>query len=116
MKFGKGNPGNPGGRREPDNVGGYNLPQVCRIKSKEMADVVEKIAKDEEAPPQARLKAVEMLWDRGYGKPNQPVTNYDGDRTPSEELSDEQLERRIADIEQRLQGKAAPLESSPTVN
>jgi hypothetical protein len=72
MAFLKGKSGNPEGRTA-DNVDGYNLPQVCRIKSKDTAGFVAKIAADESAPINSRLRAIEMLWDRGYGKATQTI-------------------------------------------
>ena len=85
----KGKSQHPGGRVK-DNVGAYNLPAVCRINSREAIDTVLKIMRNEDAVPQARLKAAEMLLDRGYGKAAQ-VTIQPSDMKTALELTDAEL-------------------------
>lgn len=87
--FKKGKSGNPSGRKI-DNVGGYNLPQVCRLNSREAVDTVLKIMRDNDTVPQARLKAAEMVLDRGYGKAPQ-VNITPTDFKTALELTDNEL-------------------------
>jgi hypothetical protein len=47
-------------------------------------------------PPAVRLTAAAMLWERGYGRPIQPVANPDLSFINFAEISDEQL-ARLAD-------------------
>jgi hypothetical protein len=42
-----------------------------------------------EAPPKARIQAINILLDRGWGKPNLPHTGEDGDvRVPPRTITD----------------------------
>jgi len=66
-QFKPGQSGNPGHKLKQRDA--YHLPQVCRIKCRGTAEKVWKIAENENIDPRTRLKAYEMLWDRGYGKP-----------------------------------------------
>jgi hypothetical protein len=101
MAFLKGKSGNPGGRTA-DNVGGYNLPQVCRIKSHGTADFVAKIAADESAPLNARLRAIEMLWDRGYGKATQAVAEVPVIKKEPMHMTDEEIEAELDLLRRKL--------------
>ena len=49
------------------------------------------IANSEEHPASARVAAVTALFDRGWGRPDQPVQVIDRRDVPVEELSDADL-------------------------
>src|SRR6185369_13052286 len=102
MAFKKGQSGNPGGRAA-SNVDGYNLPQVCRIKSKGTVELVAQIATDESAPINARLRAIGMLWDRGYGKALQTTHEVPVSEKAPREMSGAEL-RAEADLLRRRLG------------
>ncbi len=77
--------------RPRDDCGPYNLKALCKIDTLKTLDVVKAIRDNPDAPPQARLKACEMLLDRGHGKPMQAVEIHDATHAKPEEMTDEQL-------------------------
>lgn len=63
---------NPNGRPK-DNVGGYNLSQMCKIRTPDCVRFWERVLHDEEAPLRDRLRASELLMDRGHGRAVQAI-------------------------------------------
>ena len=77
-KFAKGNCANPGGRPKlPE-----ELKQLCRAKAEEAINVAAELLNDTQQPGTVRLKAAEILLDRGYGKAPQALTGEDGAPIP----------------------------------
>jgi hypothetical protein len=72
MAFKKGQSGNPGGRRA-ETSGGFNLAQMCKIRTPDCVRFWERLLHDEEAPLRDRLRASELLMDRGHGKAVQAI-------------------------------------------
>jgi hypothetical protein len=85
--FEKGKSGNPGGRpkalREVEEVARQHTPMAIRT--------LATIAKDEDAPPAARVSAATTLLDRAWGKPAQTIHAKHSAETDPAELTDEQL-------------------------
>src|SRR3712207_1476389 len=81
----KGRSGNPGGRPKA-------LREVTELARQHGAEAIEfltRVVRDENERPQHRIRAAELLLDRGYGKPSQTVhTNV---ARSFAELSDEEL-------------------------
>jgi hypothetical protein len=65
----KGQSGNPGGRPKLP-AGLREAAQALSIKA---LDVLESIMCNEDAQESARVKAATAIWDRGWGKPEQPI-------------------------------------------
>ena len=84
--FPKGVSGNPGGR--PKVLG--DVQELAREQSPEAINTLAKIMTDEKAPPAARVAAANVLLDRGYGKPTQPISKTLAKVDPST-MSDEEL-------------------------
>lgn len=102
--FKPGTSGNPGGRSKKD----IELEAHARLHAKYAIDVAAQILMNEEAPNQDRLKAAQMILDRGHGKPKETV-NVTHER-PVTEWTEEQLDTAIASLE----GKAGKAEGSKT--
>jgi len=67
MVWKKGQSGNPGGRPKV----APELRAAAQEVSIEGLKVLTGIMRDEKAPQNARINAVQAIWDRGYGKPDQ---------------------------------------------
>ena len=65
---------------------------LARTHTTTAISVLAEIATDKTAPASARVSAADTLLDRGWGKAKQVVEIS----TPAEHLTDEQLERQIA--------------------
>jgi hypothetical protein len=74
-KFKPGQSGNPGGR--PKGLRAY-IQAKCGEDGKALVDAAWSIATDKKASPAARISAMTLLFDRGWGKAAQPLTG-DGD-------------------------------------
>ena len=101
MKFKKGQSGNPGGR--PTNtVNGINLSELARTYCPKAIETAAKIMNNDEIQPMARLKACEILMDRGLGKPLQQteLTGKDGERLFPE--SDDALRARHIELARQI--------------
>lgn len=83
MRWVKGQSGNRQGRPK-ENVDGYNLPALCRLRAASCVDYLAHVLADPECSTRDRIKAAEVLLDRGYGRPvqsvdvaeNRPVRDY----------------------------------------
>lgn len=84
--FRKGQSGNPGGR--PKVLA--ELQEKARERTVDALDTFAEIMLDKEAPPTARIAAANSLLDRGYGKPNQTITQPLLERDPAT-LTDAEL-------------------------
>lgn len=73
-KFQPGESGNPAGRPKANK----ELQETARNYADEALLALAEILKDGSASPSARVAAAQALLDRGYGKPNQPMSNEDG--------------------------------------
>jgi hypothetical protein len=67
-QFQPGQSGNPGGRKAA-----VDLPALCREHGPRGVEVCAALMEDPD--PRIRLAAVIALWDRGFGKPSQTVTD-----------------------------------------
>lgn len=81
---------NPNGRPK-DNVGGYNISQMCKIRTPDCVRFWERLLHDEEAPLRDRLRASELLMDRGHGKAVQAI-----DVNPHKSADDYSREELVA--------------------
>lgn len=70
--FQPGQSGNPGGRPKLD----PKLKEMAQAKTAEAFNVVVQCLNDDDM--KIRLKAAEMILDRGYGRPPQAITGEDG--------------------------------------
>lgn len=69
MPFQKGQSGNPGGRKKAN----PELRELARSFTAEAIGAAVKILRKPKATDQAKLKAVEILLERGHGKPTQHI-------------------------------------------
>lgn len=56
-----------------------DIRSLCRGFTRETVQIVAGIARAEETPPAVRISAIELLWNRGWGRPAQPHTGPDGE-------------------------------------
>ena len=84
--FPKGVSGNPGGR--PKVLG--DVQELARQQSPLAIETLAEIMSNEKTPPAARVAAANVLLDRGYGKPTQPISKTLAKVDPST-MSDEEL-------------------------
>ena len=56
-----------------------DLRSLCRAYTDTTVRIVAGIAQSEDSKQADRLRAAEMLWERGWGKPAQPHTGSDGE-------------------------------------
>lgn len=68
-RFVKGNRSTGGRKKLPE-----ELREMCRALAPGAIETAKAIMLDTEAPPRDRLRAAEIILDRGYGKPEQAVT------------------------------------------
>ena len=81
----KGRSGNPGGRPKALR----EMTELAREKGPEAIEFLTRVVRDESELTRHRIRAAELLLDRGYGKPSQTVhTNV---ARSFAELSDEEL-------------------------
>ena len=74
MPFKPGQSGNPGGRAKAD----PELVSLARTYTREAIERTAQILRSTKSRDSDKLKAVEILLDRGHGKPTQPV-EHSGD-------------------------------------
>ena len=55
-----------------------NIRSLCRSYTGEAVRSLAAIMRNADAPPRARLRAIDILLDRGWGKPSQPRAEEDG--------------------------------------
>jgi len=81
-----------------------DLQDLCRQFTLKATETLIKILDDPDAAPSAKLQAIGMLWDRGYGKPAQTQVNINAnaDAKPSE-LDAQSLDQRITDALNRVE-------------
>jgi hypothetical protein len=74
--FPKGKTGNPGGRPKlPPDV--KHVRELARVYTSEAVETLAKVMKTSNSDS-ARVSAANVLLDRGWGKPEQPLTGMDG--------------------------------------
>ena len=56
-----------------------DLRSLCRAYTDTTVRIVAGIAQSEDSKHADRLRAAEMLWERGWGRPAQPHTGADGE-------------------------------------
>lgn len=96
MSWGKGQSGNKGGRPK-DNVDGYNLPAMCRLRTPDCVRLWGEVLDDPDAALRDRMRAAELLMDRAYGKPMQQAQiAVAHDARDVRSLSDDELTAIIA--------------------
>jgi Family of unknown function (DUF5681) len=97
-RFQKGKSGNPGGR--PKVLG--EVQELARIRGTRAIEILSKIMEDDSMPPAARVSAIGMVLDRGYGKPPQFSTGDEGRFKKAVEMSDDELASLIERAEARI--------------
>lgn len=73
MSFQKGKSGNPGGRARRSMKDGRKLPEMAREYTEEALLATVEIMRDKDAPPAARIQAINNIFDRGWGRAKQEV-------------------------------------------
>lgn len=106
MPFAKGQSGNPGGRRSVP----PSLRKLYRMGAAEGARLALRFVRDEEQDPRVRMKAIEFLTDRGYGKAVQP-TELSGPNQGPLELRVTQM--GDAEVRELLEQRLKRLELTP---
>jgi hypothetical protein len=107
MKWQKGQSGNPGGR--PKAL--QEVEEAARQHTPAAMEALASIAKNEKAPPAARVSAASVLLDRAWGKPRQDM-RVERVADDFEEMSDEELRELVRVRQEQL---ARPEESSMAV-
>lgn len=96
MRWVKGQSGNANGRPK-DNVDGYNLPAMCRLRTPDCVRLWGEVLDDPSAPLRDRMRAAELLMDRAYGKPMQQAQiAVAHDARDAKSLTDDELAAIIA--------------------
>lgn len=90
--FQPGNCANPGGRSKKD----IELEAHARLHAKFAIDTAAQILMSTEASNSDRLKAAQLILERGHGKPKETVTVKH--ERPVSEWSEEQLDAAIASL------------------
>ncbi len=85
-----------------------DLQDLCRQFTLKATETLIEILDNPDASDGSKLKAIEMLWDRGYGKAAQTQVNINAsaDTKPSE-LDDKSLDKRITDALNRVEKLAS---------
>lgn len=93
-KFENGKSGNPGGRPRAD----HTLRDLMREEATFIRDTLKEIAGNRKARCSARVAALQVMADRGWGKPTQPITGADdAPLIPSDPVkSNYEIARRLA--------------------
>lgn len=58
-----------------------DLRSLCRGYTEQSVLAMAGIALSPQTPPGVRVQAIEALWNRGFGKPAQPITGEDGENS-----------------------------------
>jgi hypothetical protein len=95
-RFTKGQSGNPGGASRAKLAASADLAALARLAAPKGLAALLRVLDDKTSPASAVVMATVALWDRGFGKPTQPVESLGLDRLV------EVLERR------RLRAGSAP--------
>ncbi|HET9285709.1 MAG TPA: hypothetical protein VFR24_27470 [Candidatus Angelobacter sp.] len=92
------------------------LQELCREKAGEAFDVLWAIIQSENSADSAKLQALQMLYDRAYGKATQTNVNaqVNADGKPSE-IDDAELNSRIRETLKRVE-RVASGEGKPTLS
>jgi hypothetical protein len=90
----KGVSGNPGGAK-PAIVNGIHVPTLAREYGPEAIRTLAEIMRDKEAPAAPRVKAAEVLLNRGFGLAPAVVTLLN-ERRDAEDYTDEELAEALA--------------------
>lgn len=77
------------------NSGVDEVHELLKLQAVDSINTLIEVRDDPEALNRDRITAAINFIDRVYGKPNQPLTHYDGDK-PHPGMSDEELERIAA--------------------
>lgn len=88
----KGVSGNPSGRPKADSET-IELRDACRRWSRSALATVLTVMRNPKNKPETRLAAANVILDRGYGKPAQPVVNPDGSAIDFRNMNDDDLLR-----------------------
>jgi hypothetical protein len=94
VRFGEGQKGNPGGRPK--------LPEELKLAFRRAAPdalaVLERVMRSSKARPGDRIRAAEVILNRGYGTPTQSVELTGKDGGPIESMTYEQAKARLAEL------------------
>lgn len=101
MAWKKGQSGNPKGPAIMKD-GAYNLPALARTYTAQALKRIGQILDDDAAPPAVVLRAAEVIFDRGWGKPAQTVAVEVTDNRSPEQLTRDELAARAADALERI--------------
>ena len=83
---------------EAKRLGGQEVTVVLRGKALNAVQrLVKEIDNESTGSSQSRIAAANALLDRVYGKPNSPITHYDGGSL--DQLSDEEIAKRLKELE-----------------
>ena len=96
-QFQPGQSGNPGGR--PREVG--HVRELARQRTEKAVETLATIMEDAKAPAAARVTAAQALLDRGWGRAPQTL-NVGSPSEDIKNLTDEELDAQIAEVEARL--------------